>query len=133
MSSDLVALAKQAFAEWNTGEREIERGRIHREFEVKPPSTSLTSIPVERGPDALLKSRAELSSVWDLWVLQPAEFIQVGERVLILGTVRARGAGSGVEVEQARGWLLEFEGDQIRRIRTFDDPEHARAAAEAGN
>jgi ketosteroid isomerase-like protein len=62
-----------------------------------------------------------------------AEYVDVrdlDERVLGLGRLRARGGGSGAELESPVASLADFENGKAVRIRTFLD--HAEALEAAG-
>ena len=54
------------------------------------------------------------------------------DRFLILGRVHLRGRGSGVELDQPIGWVLDFEGESLARLRNLADHESAIAAAQRG-
>jgi ketosteroid isomerase-like protein len=49
--------------------------------------------------------------------------------VVALGIVRAKGRGSGIELEQRVGWVLGFKNGQVIRIRSFLDPAEALRSA----
>jgi ketosteroid isomerase-like protein len=53
-----------------------------------------------------------------------------GERVLVIGTWRARGRGSGVELDSPQAyWLMHLRGGKVTQLRTFTDMEQAFDAA----
>jgi len=68
---------------------------------------------------------------WEIFETRPQEYRDLGDdRVLILGTWRARGRSSGVELDsQPAAWLLQIEGGKITRMQTFTDRARAFEAA----
>jgi ketosteroid isomerase-like protein len=72
------------------------------------------------------------ANTWEKWELEPQELREVGDRVLALTRVSAKGRGSGVEFDQPIAQLFEFRGDKVCRGETFLDQAEAVAAAERG-
>jgi ketosteroid isomerase-like protein len=46
----------------------------------------------------------------------------------VVGAVDARGRHSGVTVNSPLAWVFDFDGQQIRRTRSYVDVEAARNA-----
>lgn len=61
----------------------------------------------------------------------PEEFHDLSDdRVLILGTWRARGRSSGVELNsQQAAWLVHCKAGKVIRMQTFTDRERALETA----
>jgi hypothetical protein len=68
---------------------------------------------------------------WESFETCPEEFQDLGDdRVFILGTWRARGRGSGVELlSQQAAWLFHFKAGKLDRMQTFTDRHKALKAA----
>ncbi len=62
---------------------------------------------------------------WESWSAEPEEFIEVADRVVVVLRVRARGKGSGVEVDRQDAIVYELEGDKQRRIDYFNNKADA--------
>jgi ketosteroid isomerase-like protein len=126
VADERVDWFRREFAEWNAGERDLDLDRIHPEFELH--SRMMGS--VVRGAEGLQTWIAEIDEQFDAWQIQVDEEIDLGQgRYLLIGTVRLRGKGSGLRMEQDLGWRLEFEGEKLRLMKTYTDPELARAEA----
>jgi hypothetical protein len=52
-----------------------------------------------------------------------------GDRLLALGEVHFRGRASGVEFDQAMGWLIEFEAARITALHNIVGHDAAIEAA----
>jgi uncharacterized protein len=83
------------------------------------------------GHDGFREFLTDWGSTWESWNLEPEEMREIGNQVLVLTRVRARGRGSGVEFDQSLGHLFEFRGDLICRGETFLDRDKALAVAES--
>jgi ketosteroid isomerase-like protein len=73
----------------------------------------------------------ELRRDWEVFETRPEESHDLGgERVLVIGTWRARGRGSGVELDSPQAyWLMHLRGGKVTQLRTFTDMEQAFDAA----
>ena len=60
---------------------------------------------------------------------EPSEVRDLGERVVAIGHLRARGKGSGAITESALAWIVEFKSGKVIRVREYLDPNEALAAA----
>ena len=59
----------------------------------------------------------------------PSELRDLGERVVAIGRLRARGKESGAITESAIAWIVKFDGGKVIRVREYLDPKEALAAA----
>ncbi len=73
----------------------------------------------------------EMKHQWEVYETRPEEFLDLGDdSVLVLGTWRARGRGSGVELDsQQAAWLIRVEAGKVIRMQTFTDRLKAFEAA----
>jgi ketosteroid isomerase-like protein len=71
---------------------------------------------------------------WDEWHalwnvhIEVSEVRDLGDSVVVLAEFRAKGKGSGAEVEQSIGYLFEFDDGLIRRASAYLTPEEALEA-----
>jgi spermidine synthase len=73
---------------------------------------------------------AALDENFETWEIVMDDVREQGDTVVVLGSVRARGRGSGIELVQDVGWIYEFEDGRMIRLQTFYD--HAQALAASG-
>ena len=59
--------------------------------------------------------------------LDVLEIIDVGDTVFVLGQTRALGDASGLTLKQPIAYVYEFEDGMARRVRSYIDPDRARA------
>jgi uncharacterized protein len=100
------------------------------DFEMTTPAALASEPGTYRGPDGVRRWFAEFYEAMDEVRLQPHEFHEVGEWVLVPFTIIARGRSTGLEVEQnaVQAWRLR-EGKAIR-LELFAELQEALAAIE---
>ena len=74
---------------------------------------------------------AEVAADFTELTLQEREIEEIGEAVLVLGTLAYEYGSSGGGMTIA--WVCHFEGDRASRIETYWDWDEARRAAEAAS
>jgi ketosteroid isomerase-like protein len=82
-----------------------------------------------RGREGVETYLREIRDTWEELRIFGTEFRDLGDRVLVLGRAEGRGRGSGVPVDTSHGFLAEFRGDKVSRIRTYLDHDDALRAA----
>jgi ketosteroid isomerase-like protein len=82
-----------------------------------------------RGAEGFMQWLEDWSAAWGEWSLEPEEYIDGGERVVVVAKMHARGRGSGVEVDRQDALLYELRDGLIVRIDYFNNKGEALAAA----
>jgi ketosteroid isomerase-like protein len=130
MSEENVEIVEAWARAWNRGDRDAWLAPTHPEVEW----SSAIQRQVE-GTDRIYKGQAEVGRFWDQWHtlwdvdIDISEARDLGNSVLVLAVFRAKGKGSGVEIEQSIGYLFEFEDGLIRKARAYLSPREALEAA----
>ena len=83
---------------------------------------------VLKGYEGTLEWLADTRETWEDYSQEVEEIIDLGEQVVVVLRLSARGAGSGVPVAQELAVVWTFEGDRAVRARSFT----SRAAALEG-
>jgi ketosteroid isomerase-like protein len=84
------------------------------------------------GHDGVRRWMAESDATWADLRLEPEQFRDLGDRVLMIGRLYARGRESGIEVETPIAWLSTLRDGKIVRSEGFLDPQKALKAAGLG-
>jgi ketosteroid isomerase-like protein len=134
-TDQLLLDRKEAFQRacdaWNAGDFEGWLADAHPQFEYEP---GIVIGPAHGGTD-VYRSRDRLRRMFDEWhSLWKMEFTaneieEIGDWIVVLGQARMTGVQSGATVEQKIAWIMQFEGDLVRRMRSFPSHEEAGAAA----
>jgi ketosteroid isomerase-like protein len=82
-----------------------------------------------RGREGLTRWLEDWGAARAEWSFQPEEFIDAGNRVVAIFRMKARGRGSGAEVERRDAILYELRDDKIVRLDYYNDPSQALEAA----
>ena len=61
----------------------------------------------------------DIDAVWTEFRIQPDEFRDLGDRVLILGRAFARGRESGIALDQPAAWIAALRGGKIFKFQSF--------------
>ncbi|HVS29638.1 MAG TPA: nuclear transport factor 2 family protein [Solirubrobacteraceae bacterium] len=124
-----------AFATPATGDPEAALELIDPEFEFAPHITGGHEGTEFRGLEGLESFLRVSAETWESLQAEPSEMLENGEFVVVLGTLHARGRGSGVEVEEPTVWLCRIRDGRMLRLegRPAREPgQVAWALAEAG-
>jgi ketosteroid isomerase-like protein len=82
-----------------------------------------------RGQAGVRRWLAELSELFDGLRIEPEEFVDGGDKVVVVSTMRGRGRGSGAETEQALVSLWTFRDGKVVRHDSFTERGEALRAA----
>jgi ketosteroid isomerase-like protein len=121
---------RRAFERWNAGDHTAPLDEIHPDAEVRTVIGGAFSGEPFRGHQGVREWLGGLDENFDRWQLDIGEIREEDETVVLLGYIRARGRGSGVELDQAVGWVIRFRDGLFWRMQTFFSHEEALAAVD---
>ena len=107
MSQENVEVVRGVYAATNRGDRERALGFAHPEIVID--ATRRVFNPTTYvGMEGLRRMLADMDEVWEEFRTEPLEFIDAGDRVVVVGHLVGKGKASGVEVRQpiARIWTV---------------------------
>jgi ketosteroid isomerase-like protein len=81
-----------------------------------------------QGHDAVRASTARWKSEWDDYELIPEEFVDAGDRVVATVRFRARGRGSGIEIDGRLYDVFTLRDNKIVRMDQFTEQSDALEA-----
>jgi ketosteroid isomerase-like protein len=129
MSQDNVEIVRRTYPAFNRRDIPAFLESLDPDVEWMPIMAALEG-RVYRGHAGVRQWIEELAADWELFEVHTEDFRDLGDRVLVLGHWRARGRGSGVQLEnQAAAWLSEVKGGKVVRMRTYSDRREALEAA----
>jgi ketosteroid isomerase-like protein len=124
MSQQNVEIVKRAYQAWDRRDMAAVLGECHPDIEwwergdVPDPT-------VHRGLDAVGARFAELDDVWIGLTLEPREFIDAGDFVVVMFCLTGRGRASGAAIEENEVQAFRLRNGKIIELREY------RAKAEA--
>ena len=130
MSAGNVELAREAYDAWMRGDFDAMETMVAEDLEFVPAVAAGVEGGSVRGRDEVLRFFENLDETWETFRVEPDEFRAVGGRVLMVGHVRAKGRGSGLELDQPMLSVVWFREGKIARMQSFLDEAAALEAAE---
>ena len=131
MSDENLELARRSFEAWGARDAEWFVENTTEEFEFVP--AIIAGVEGQggavRGADAIRQFFADLDEPWESFVVDEGEYREVDDQVVCVGRLRAKGRGSGVELDQETGWLVEIHAGKMTRFQAFLSHEQALAAS----
>jgi ketosteroid isomerase-like protein len=112
-----VEVVRSIFAALNRGDRETAIGLAHPEI-VLDATRNVFNPKTYVGKDGLRQWLADTDDVWEGMHTEQNEFIDAGDRVVVVGRLVGKGKGSGVEVGQPNATILTIRDGLLIRSET---------------
>ena len=84
---------------------------------------------VYRGHEGVRESLRNADEALDELHYEFSEIRDLGDRLVAIGRVRARGRKSGAETESPLGYVVQFKNGKMARLWSYLDPKEALEAA----
>ncbi len=134
MATDNVQITRDAYAMFMKGDLEGLGEYLAEDVEWETPDTLPTG-GVTRGRDAVLGTFARLPQLWSEFTVQPEEYIDAGEHVIVRGVQRMAGAGGRTESRYLHLLTLhngkvvrgEFIGDSAKALQALGQDAGAQS------
>ena len=129
MSQENVEIVRRGYDAFNRGDVEgmIETVDPKARWDL---SERVFNPAVYEGHDGIRRFVEEIDEVWDEFHLEPLEYIDAGDKVVVSHLVRGRGKGSGVDVELPSTNVFTLLNGKAIECRMYR--EHAEALEAAG-
>jgi ketosteroid isomerase-like protein len=125
VSQESVEAVQRGFAVWGeTGEPDW--ATMHEQIEVH--DHDIMDAGEYRGHEGFRRWLTDWASAWSSFSMDPEEFIDAGERVVVVLRMRATGRGSGVDVERQDAIVFEVRDDMIVRVDYYNNRAQALKA-----
>jgi ketosteroid isomerase-like protein len=111
---------------WNQHDLEAALEEMHPKCEVRPAESTETL----RGHDGVAAAFRDWFDAFEQFTIEPEDFIAHGDRVLVPMRQRARGKGSGLEVEERFYQLFTLRDGKVFRFEEYSEEAAARKALE---
>jgi ketosteroid isomerase-like protein len=128
VSEENVQIARLMGEYFNSGDREAFGGLFAPDAEIIPLRAALEGT-VYRGPNSAADFWADTDESWATIGFDPDEIRDLGDRVLLIGRLRAKGRQTGVEVDSRMGLIASFADGKVTRFQTYATVAEALEAA----
>jgi ketosteroid isomerase-like protein len=131
MSEENVELIRRASDAYNRGDIDAMLEELDPEIEWRPSFQVLLGgeATVYRGHDGVRDFIRDTEEAFTDLEAEQYEVRELGEQAVAIGQFRGRGRESGVRIETAMAWLVEFRNGKAVRVREYLDPAEALEAA----
>jgi ketosteroid isomerase-like protein len=130
MSQENVKLVQDAFEAWLEGDQEKTAQLVDPEVEFRGTVGGLQEGEVAHGQSEIDETfEAQDLEAWEERRLEPEEFLDAGDEVVVLLHEYRRGRGSGVELETKTAVVFAVSGGRVVRIQGYMDRDAALKAA----
>lgn len=99
------------------------------DFEFVTVRESVGMPGARRGVEGFFTAYRAYAEMWESYSLEPQQFVEVGDKVVVEAKISGRTRRDGVQLEQHVAAVYTFEDGRIRRIEEFSDVAAAHAAA----
>jgi len=117
--------AKNAYESFSQGDLETLKEGFAEDAEWQT-SDELPLGGVTRGRDAIMENFAQIPNYWSSFSVEPSEFIDAGDKVIVRGTQRATGKGGSFEAPFLH--LMEYRDGKVVRGEFHADSAKALKA-----
>ena len=128
MSQENVEIVRRFYEAWAREEFPGPVELMDPEIEYVNPAGAVEP-GTRRGRGAFARAVEKLFEGWVTWQAEPEQFKAVGDQVAVVLSYRARGRGSGLEVEGRESALWTLRDGKVSRYAWFHEPGDALEAA----
>jgi ketosteroid isomerase-like protein len=125
MSQENIEIVKAIFRGWDDAGVDGMLPFFHKDIEYLPTEEGATV----HGHDGLRRYFERWLEPWETFTVGPTEFLAGGDYVMNGTAMRARGRGSGVEVEMEYWQVWRFHDGKAARWEEYPDRQEALQAA----
>ena len=129
MSQENVELVRRSIEAYERGDVEEMLSFFDAESELHSAIVGGAEGNVYRGHDGFRNWLADFSETFEDVRNEWGEFRDLGDRVLVFGHVKARGRGSGVQLDSPMGWVYTVRRGKLVRAEGFLNRAEALQAA----
>ena len=130
MSEANVQVVKKLLAAFRARDVDASLPNADPDIELRAALVGGPEGEVYRGVEGAQRFWEAIDAVWERFDIEPSEFRDLGDRVLVLGTVTARGRSSGVDFHTEAAWLADLRDGRVHRWQSFAPHADGLAAAD---
>jgi ketosteroid isomerase-like protein len=128
MSQDDITRLRDGYEALNRGDLEVILDRVHPDFEAHD-RAEVPDPQRYEGVPGITQALGQLLEEFDDYRMEPQEFIDGGDRIIVVLRQSGRGRASGAVVEGTIVHLWEIRDGRASGLRAFSDLEEALEAA----
>lgn len=122
MSQENIEVVREAYADLG-GTGEPRWDRLHEDVEVY--DHDIMDAGKYRGHAGFIAWTEDWSSAWAEFTMEPEDFLDAGDRVVMTFSMKATGRTSGVPIERQDAMVFEVRDGKIVRIDYYNSRQQA--------
>ena len=126
-----AARTGELIAAWNRGDLENLLAAIDDDMIWRPATMANVEGDDFHGREGFARFVEQWRETWETWDVEVEEIRDLGDRMVVLGHVSARGRGSGVELDSPVAYVFEFRDGLLARGSSYFNHDEALASAAA--
>jgi len=123
VSEENVRIVRRIYRAWEDGSP-LSSGLLAEDIEWVNPSEAVEP-GTRQGVSAFGEAVDSVSNAFEGARIEFEEFIDAGEQVVVIGTLRGVGQVSGMEIGQRQGYVWTIRDGKAVRFEWFNDPDAA--------
>ncbi len=127
MSQENVEIVRRIHDGWSRGDFSVGTDLVAPDFEWQQHDEAVQP-GVHRG-EAIGGAIRKIFEIYEDFRIEPEEYLDAGEKVVVVARNRATGKGSGVELDQRFAFVWTVRGGKLARLRVYEDRSEALEAA----
>ena len=125
MSEQNVEIIRAIYDDWSMGDPGLDR--FDPEITMVE-SEAMPGAPSAHGIDAVKRYIESFPNYWAEIRIEPQEYLDAGEQVVVIARLIGRGRRSGVEVERLWAYVWTLRGQRALRMEAYADRAEALLA-----
>jgi hypothetical protein len=127
VSREDIELARRGYDAFNRGDMNDAFELFDSEIEWSE-GTDVPEPQVYHGHDGVRRQQERFREAWESFSIEPEEFIEAGDRLVVLVKLVGRGKGSGIDVEARGAHVWTVRDGRAVRLEMYADPGRALEA-----
>ena len=120
-------LIRLGYDAWNRGDWRAMEQLLTPDFVVDATDRVLNPATYS-GSAGFRRMADEMFEIWESWLIEPAEFIERAGEVFVEHVIKARGKGSGVQLERTYWSVWTIRDRKASKLALYMDRDRALAA-----
>ena len=127
MSEENVEIVRSIYRAWEDGSP-ADSGLLAEDIEWVNAKEAIEP-GTRTGAEAFGEAAASVGGTFEGARIEFERFIDAGDTVVVIGTLRGTGRGSGIEIDRRQGYRWTIRDGKAVRFEWFNDPDEALRAA----
>jgi ketosteroid isomerase-like protein len=127
MSQENVEIVRRIHDGWSRGDFSVGAGLTAPEFEWHQHAEAVE--PGSHRGAAIGGAIGKIFEVYENFRIEPTEYVDAGDKVVVVTRIQATGKGSGVPLDQKYSFVWTVRGGKLAELAVFLDRRKALEAA----